>query len=59
MSVAPGDVVNPLYRNEDRIGYALAVAEDAYVASRTAEVAVNEMSVVTYLSPTSEPLYSK
>jgi biotin carboxylase len=47
VSVAPGDVVNPLHRNEDRVGHALAVAEDAYVASRTAEVAVNEMSVVT------------
>ncbi len=59
VSVAPGDVVNPLHRNEDRVGHALAVAEDAYVAARTAEVAVNQMSVVTYLDPTSAPLYSE
>ena len=42
-----GDVVNPLRRNEDRVGYALAVAEDPYLAARTAEVAVNQISVAT------------
>jgi biotin carboxylase len=47
VTVAPGDLVNPLRRNEDRVGHVLAVADDAYVASRMAEVAANEMCVLT------------
>jgi biotin carboxylase len=47
VSVVPGDIVNPLRRNEDRVGHALAVADDPYVAARMAEVAVNQMTVLS------------
>jgi S-sulfo-L-cysteine synthase (3-phospho-L-serine-dependent) len=47
VSAEPGDVVHPLRRNEDRVGHVLAVGENAYVAARTAEFAVNEMAVNT------------
>jgi len=47
VSVAPGDVVGPLDRNEDRVGHAIAVAGDAYLAARMAEVAVAQLSVRT------------
>jgi biotin carboxylase len=43
--VRPGDVVGPLRRNEDRIGHAVAVADDPYVAARLAELAVGQMAV--------------
>lgn len=47
VSVAPGDIVNPLRRNEDRVGHAIAVADDPYVAARMAEVAVSQMTVLS------------
>ena len=45
--VAAGDVVSPLRSYEDRVGHVLAVAENAYLASRMAEVAVAQLSVRT------------
>jgi biotin carboxylase len=43
----PGDRVNPLRNNFDRVGHVLTVAEDPYVALRTAETAANEIAVLT------------
>ncbi|MGK5113671.1 ATP-grasp domain-containing protein [Geodermatophilus sp. CPCC 205506] len=47
VSVAPGDLVPPLHRNEDRAGHVLAVGENAYVAARRAEAALGEIAVRT------------
>jgi biotin carboxylase len=47
VSVAPGDVVNPLRRNEDRVGHVLAVAADADLAAGMADAAVHRMTVQT------------
>jgi len=47
VSVAPGDPVHVLTRNEDRVGHVLAVADDPYLAARTADAAVAEISVRT------------
>lgn len=46
-SVGPGDRVNPLRVNEDRIGHVLAVADDPYLAARTAEAAAAQIIVTT------------
>ena len=45
--VKAGDVVGALRRNEDRVGHALAVADEPYMAARMAELAVGQMAVVT------------
>jgi biotin carboxylase len=44
--VRAGDTVGPLRRNEDRIGHAVAVADDPYTAARIAEIAVGQLAVV-------------
>ncbi|MBI1757923.1 MAG: ATP-grasp domain-containing protein [Actinobacteria bacterium] len=46
-TVAEGDLVRTLMRNEDRVGHVLAVGENAYLAARTAEAAAHEISVLT------------
>ena len=45
--VQAGDVVGPLRRNEDRLGHAVAVADEPYLAARIAALAVGEMTVLT------------
>lgn len=45
--VEPGDRVNRLLVNEDRIGHVLAVSDDPYVAGRTAEAAARQIVVTT------------
>lgn len=49
--VRAGDTVGPLRRNEDRIGHAVAVADEPYVAARIAEIAVGQMAVDIVPSP--------
>ena len=45
VAVGPGDDVAPLARNEDRVGYVLAVAETSYLAHRVAEAAAHQITV--------------
>lgn len=45
--VRAGDVVGPLRRNEDRLGHVVAVADEPYLAARTAALAVGEIAVLT------------
>jgi len=47
VSVGPGQTVGPLLRNHDRVGHVLAVAKDAYLASRLADAAAHEIAVLT------------
>jgi biotin carboxylase len=47
MYVGPGEQVNVLRVNEDRIGHVLATADDPYLASRIAEAAAQQIAVST------------
>ncbi|WP_370967430.1 ATP-grasp domain-containing protein [Amycolatopsis sp. cg9] len=47
VAVAPGDRVDALRVNEDRVGHVLAVAADPYLAGRIAEAAVQQVVVTT------------
>jgi cysteine synthase len=47
----PGQVVPPLQRNGNRLGYVLATADDAYTASRRAEAAGHAVVVRTAPAP--------
>lgn len=46
--VGPGDRVNRLRVNEDRVGHVLAVADEPYLASRIAAVAAAQIDVTTH-----------
>jgi biotin carboxylase len=47
VAVEPGERVNPLRVNEDRVGHVLATANDPYLAGRIAEAAAQQITVST------------
>jgi cysteine synthase len=51
LEASVGQVVAPLQRNGDRLGYVLAVADDPYTAARRAEAAGQAIVVTTVISP--------
>jgi S-sulfo-L-cysteine synthase (3-phospho-L-serine-dependent) len=48
VSVEPGDSVDQLLVNEDRVGHVLATAADPYLAGRIAEAAAQQIAVSTH-----------